>query len=75
MRNLINDFKELGGKALELVTGHNHSSEIELASNYAKRYDMAASVGSDFHNENTTWSQLGRLAKLPDGVTPVWELW
>ena len=75
LRNLIKDFKELGGKALEVVTGHNQQSEIELASNYAKRYDMAASVGSDFHNGNTTWSQLGRLAKLPDGVKPVWELW
>lgn len=75
LRNLIKEFKELGGKAIEVVTGHNQSAEIELATNYAKRYSMAASVGSDFHNENTTWSQLGKLAELPQGLTPVWELW
>ena len=75
LRNLIKEFKELGGKAIEVVTGHNQSAEIELATGYAKRYDMAASVGSDFHNGNTAWSQLGKLAKLPQGLTPVWELW
>ncbi len=75
LRNLIKEFKGLGGKAIEVVTGHNQSSEIELATNYAKRYDMAASVGSDFHNVNTAWSQLGKLAELPQGLTPVWELW
>ncbi|MFT5396135.1 MAG: putative metal-dependent phosphoesterase TrpH, partial [Gammaproteobacteria bacterium] len=75
LRYLIKDFKELGGKAIEVVTGHNQSAEIELAANYAKRYDMGASVGSDFHNGNTAWSQLGKLAELPQGLTPVWELW
>ena len=75
LRNLINEFKVLGGKAIEVVTGHSQSVEIELATNYAKRFGMAASVGSDFHNENTAWSQLGKLAELPRGLTPVWELW
>ncbi len=75
LRNLINEFKVLGGKAIEVVTGHSQSAEIELATNYAKRFGMAASVGSDFHNENIAWSQLGKLAELPRGLTPVWELW
>ncbi len=75
LRNLIKEFKELGGEAIEVVTGHNQSNEIELATAYAKRYDIAASVGSDFHSGNTPWSQLGNLAELPQGLTPVWELW
>lgn len=75
LRKLIKEFKELGGKAIEVVTGHNQSNEIEMATGYAKRYDIAASVGSDFHNGNTAWSQLGKLAELPQGLTPVWELW
>lgn len=75
LRTLIKEFKELGGKAIEVVTGHNQSNEIEMATGYAKRYDVAASVGSDFHSGNTPWSQLGKLAELPQGLTPVWELW
>ena len=75
LRKMIDEFKLLGGKAIEVVTGNNIPAEIELASNYAKRYDIAASIGSDFHNEQTSWGQLGRLAALPAGLTPVWELW
>tara|TARA_R110002096_G_scaffold172484_11_gene346243 strand:+ start:21701 stop:22531 length:831 start_codon:yes stop_codon:yes gene_type:complete len=75
LRELIKDFKELGGSAIEVVTGHNQSNEIEMATAYAKRYDTAASVGSDFHSGNTAWSQLGKLTELPQGLTPVWEVW
>jgi len=75
LRSLIKEFKELGGKGIEVVTGHNQLAEIELATAYAKRYNVAASVGSDFHSSNTPWGQLGKLADLPQGLTPVWELW
>ncbi len=75
LRNLIKEFKGFDGRAIEVITGHNQSTEIQLATGYAKRYGVAASVGSDFHNGNTPWSQLGKLAKLPQGLTPVWELW
>ena len=59
LRRLIIAFKECGGQALEVVTGH----------------DMAASVGSDFHNDSTAWGQLGQLQTLPSDLTPVWHLW
>jgi 3',5'-nucleoside bisphosphate phosphatase len=75
LRKLITEFKACGGKAIEVVTGHYLPAEIELASTYAKRYDIAASIGSDFHNENTPWGQLGNLSPLPNDLTPVWELW
>ena len=75
LRKLISEFKDCGGKAIEVVTGHNLPAEIELASNYAKRYDVAASTGSDFHNETTPWGQLGNLSSIPNDLTPVWELW
>ena len=75
LRQLINEFKTFGGKAIEVITGHNNAEEITLATNYAKRYEIAASIGSDFHNEQSSWGQIGRLAALPKGLTPVWELW
>jgi 3',5'-nucleoside bisphosphate phosphatase len=75
LRKLILEFKETGGKAIEVVTGNNNQNEIITATNYAKRYNIAASLGSDYHNANTPWAQLGKLAVIPQGLTPVWELW
>jgi 3',5'-nucleoside bisphosphate phosphatase len=75
LRKLITEFKEIGGKAIEVVTGNNNQNEIITVTNYAKRYDIAASLGSDFHNDKTPWAQLGKLSEIPQGLTPVWELW
>ena len=75
LRKLILEFKDNGGKAIEVVTGNNNQNEITTVTNYAKRYDIAGSVGSDYHNANTPWAQLGKLLDLPQGLTPVWELW
>ncbi len=75
LRRLIVAFKEGGGQAIEVITGHDIPSEIKLAADYARKYEIAASVGSDFHNESTAWGQLGQLQTLPPDLTPVWQLW
>lgn len=74
LRKLIAEFKELGGAGIEVVTGNNNVNEITTVSNYAKRYDIAASLGSDYHNDKSPWAKLGNLTSLPQGLTPVWEL-
>jgi len=75
LRKLISEFKNSGGKGIEVVTGNNNKDEITTVTNYAKRYDIAASLGSDYHNSKTPWAQLGKLTTIPQGLTPVWELW
>jgi len=75
LRQLMADFKALGGEAIEVVTGSSNPEEIKLATTYAERHDLAASIGSDFHNEETSWCQLGKMVPLPKTLTPVWELW
>ena len=75
LRNMIEDFKALGGKAIEVVTGNNDRNEIETLTNYAKRFSIAASVGSDYHNDDMPWIKLGKLSTLSKDITPVWELW
>ncbi|MGA9026213.1 MAG: PHP domain-containing protein [Steroidobacteraceae bacterium] len=72
-RRLLADFAAAGGTALEVVTGSNASGQIEVASQLALTFGLAGSVGSDFHNPQLPWNTLGRLAKLPDCVTPVWR--
>jgi hypothetical protein len=74
MKRLLAAFKEAGGLGIEVVTGRCNSDEIKLAAGYAKRFELAGSVGSDFHNPANQWVELGRLAPLPEGIKPVWEL-
>ena len=40
-----------------------------------KRFDLLASVGSDYHGPENRWVELGRLDELPEGCTPIWHDW
>lgn len=72
-RQLMTAFAAAGGTALEVVTGTNGAHHVEAMAMLAMNFGMAGSVGSDFHNPGFPWNSLGRLAKLPDCVTPVWR--
>lgn len=74
MKRLLAAFKNAGGQGIEVVTGRYNSDDINLAAGYAKRFELAGSVGSDFHNPANQWVELGRLAPLPESIKPVWEL-
>jgi predicted metal-dependent phosphoesterase TrpH len=74
MKRLLAAFKDAGGQGIEVVTGRYNSDEINLAAGYAKRFELAGSVGSDFHSPANQWVELGRLAPLPEDIKPVWEL-
>ncbi len=74
MKRLLAAFKEAGGKGIEVVTGRCNNDEIKLVAEYANRFELAGSAGSDFHGPVNPWVELGRLAPLPPTVKPVWEL-
>lgn len=74
MKRLLTAFKEAGGQGIEVVTGRYNSDEIKLVAGYASRFELAGSVGSDFHSPANQWVELGRLAPLPTNIKPVWEL-
>ncbi|MDD5461926.1 MAG: PHP domain-containing protein [Methylococcales bacterium] len=74
MKRLLAAFKDAGGQSIEVVTGRISADEIKLSADYASRFQLAGSVGSDFHNPANPWVELGRLAALPDNIKPVWEL-
>lgn len=73
MKRLLTAFKEAGGQGIEVVTGRCTQDEIKLASEYAVRFELAASAGSDFHSPANPWVELGRLQPLPEHLTPVWN--
>ncbi len=74
MNRLLVDFKAAGGVGIEVITSRINQDEIRLISQYANKYDLAGSVGSDFHNDNSPYIELGRIAELPSNITPVWSL-
>jgi predicted metal-dependent phosphoesterase TrpH len=74
MKRLLGAFKEAGGLGIEVVTGRYNADEIKTVASYATRFELRGSVGSDFHSPANPWVELGRLAPLPENVTPVWEL-
>lgn len=72
---LFTSFKDLGGQAIEVVTGsHRHDQYAEYA-RVAQHYGFLASKGSDFHGPDEGRFDLGDLPALPSGLTPVWHDW
>jgi len=74
MKRLLTAFKDAGGQGIEVITARNNADEIRLVADYAARFELAGSVGSDFHSAVNQWVELGRLAPLPKNIKPVWEL-
>jgi len=74
MKRLLTAFKDAGGQGIEVITGRINADEVKLAADYAARFELAGSMGSDFHSAINPWVELGRLAPLPKHIKPVWEL-
>ena len=75
LRQFIQEFKDAGGEALEVVSGSHSAGEAQGMAQYAKRFDLLASCGSDYHGPEQPWIELGKLPALPEGCTPVWQNW
>ena len=57
LRRFLGQFKDAGGEGIEVVTGSHSPDQI--------------SRGSDFHGPEESYTDLGRLSPLPDGLTPI----
>ncbi len=75
LRRLIGEFRECGGEAIEVVAGRSDGETVRHFAAVAQEHGLLASVGSDYHGPEGGWGDLGRVAPLPEGCTPVWEAW
>jgi len=75
LNQMIVDFKQAGGAAIEVVNQPRVCSEQFGMADRAKRHGLYASMGSDFHRPEHTWRGLGWLASLPKDCIPVWKSW
>jgi len=75
LRQLIADFKELGGEGFEVCSGSHSKDDVNTMAQHARDFDLLASAGSDFHGPENPWVNLGQLAPIPLGLKPVWHDW
>ena len=75
LRALMADFKDLGGEAIEVVTGNHTQVQVHRFADYAQHYGLMASRGSDYHGPGESFTLPGRLAALPSICKPVWQAW
>jgi len=73
LKRLVGEFREAGGVGLEVVSGsHSRDETLHMAA-VCREHRLFASCGSDYHGPEKPWVELGRLRRLPDGCTPIWE--
>ena len=72
---LFEEFRALGGAAIEVVTGsHTGAQYIEFAK-YAKMFGFKSSIGTDYHGKGLSFMEMGRLPELPSNCVPIWQDW
>ena len=69
----FDEFIQLGGRAIEVVTGSHTPDQYREYAEVARRYGFCASRGSDFHAAGEGRIDLGQLPPLPADLKPVWE--
>lgn len=75
MDAFFDEFKQLGGTAIEVITGSHTVDQYDQYAKIAKHYGFLASRGSDFHGPGESRIDLGALPPLPESVKPVWHNW
>ena len=75
MLELMHEFRALGGSAIEVVTGSHTVEQYQEFAKMAKSFDLASSMGSDYHGKGQTYIDMGRLPSLPINCVPVWRNW
>lgn len=72
---LFDEFRQLGGAAIEVVTGSHTPDQYATYAEEARRYGFLASRGTDFHGPGEARVDFAQLPPLPAGLTPVWHDW
>ncbi len=72
---LLNEFKDLGGQGIEVISG-SHTAEQSLKyARISKDFQLLASTGSDYHGPGISYREMGALPRLPEICDPIWENW
>lgn len=71
---LLEEFRSVGGTALEVVTSNHTPEDVRRFTQLALEFGFEASSGSDFHGPGESANvELGCVAPLAPELTPVWH--
>ena len=73
-RRFLDDFKDIGGRGIEVTCGSHSPDHVMHFARLARHYEFHASRGSDFHGPLESYVDLGKLPQLPEDLKPVWRL-
>ena len=73
IRYLIQLFAEFGGDAVELPPSVEPASTRQMVDRMIQQFDLAVSIGSDFHGENMPWIKLGNTPRVKEEQIGIWE--
>jgi predicted metal-dependent phosphoesterase TrpH len=75
MHAFLDAFKQCGGEGMEVVSGSHSRDDYYIMADYARRFSLMASSGSDYHGPANVWLEPGCLPELPSGCIPIWTQW
>src|SRR3569832_413564 len=75
LRQLLKVFKDVGGEALDVVSGSQPHGATPTLARHTQQFELLASVGSDYHGPGQGTNELGRIPALPAPCVPVWQTW
>lgn len=70
----IDEFTACGGTGIEVCVSGMKPEQTNYFALLCERHGLMASRGSDFHTPDNPWVELGRIAALPERVTPIWQM-
>ena len=73
VRKLIEEFAALGGDACELPANSEPLSTRRMVDRSLAQYELAASIGSDFHGSNMPWRRIGDVPRLANEQQGIWQ--
>lgn len=74
MTQLLGEFKDLGGRSIEVMTGSHSPPQFREYALRAKEFGFLASRGADYHGPGESHYEPGQVPLLPDDLTPVWSV-
>ncbi len=72
---LLEEFRALGGTAIEVVTGSHTAAHYVEYAKYAQMFGLKSSRGTDYHGKGLSFMEMGRLPALPVHCVPIWQDW
>jgi len=73
LRTFLGEFKERGGRGIEVACGGHSAEEVNECARLARHFGLKASVASDFHAPGESYADLGMAPAMPDDLVPIWH--